>query len=179
MSNLSLKIISGGQNGADRAALECACGLGIPTGGTAAKGWTVQDFEGNDYSDPTLAEFGLTECEEAGYPPHTKANVRDSDGTVWFGYPGSPGGKLTVSTCRKLGKPCIENPTVAEFVNWMDTNDIQVLNVAGNRDSAFNPDIYNAVYGFLQNALPKVLEIQDCKGSLAEIEMFGNTPDYL
>jgi hypothetical protein len=54
------KLISGGQTGADRAGLEAAKALGIATGGTAPKGWRIENPDGTSGSDPSLAEFG---CE--------------------------------------------------------------------------------------------------------------------
>ena len=49
---------------------------------------------------PWLDDFGLVECDEPGYPPRTKANVRDSDATLWIGDQTSPGGKVTLGECR-------------------------------------------------------------------------------
>lgn len=140
------KIISGGQTGADRAGLDAARSLGIATGGTAPKGWRVCRFDGSDGNDPDLAELGLTEHESPEYPPRTKQNVRDADGTVWFGYPASPGGKLTIRTCKQLGKPYIINPSFEDLREWVTEKGITILNVAGNRSSLENPDIYKQTY---------------------------------
>lgn len=67
-------IWTGGQRGADHEALLVARGLGIPTGGIAAKGWKIQLPDGTTSSDPGLAEFGLVESapriEVAGFVPH-------------------------------------------------------------------------------------------------------------
>jgi hypothetical protein len=115
------KLISGGQAGADRAGLDAAKALGIPTGGTAPKGWRICLPDGSDGSDPSLAELGLVEHALREYPPRTRQNVADSDGTVWFGYVDSPGGKLTVRTCRKLKKPYLVEPkSVIEFIDWVE-----------------------------------------------------------
>jgi hypothetical protein len=74
------RVISSGQTGADQAGLRAARAAGIPTGGWAPKGWLTE-------KGPSLwlADFGLVECPEPGYPPRTRANVRDSDGSIWFG----------------------------------------------------------------------------------------------
>jgi hypothetical protein len=71
------KIISTGLTAADRAALEAAVELCIPTGGTAPKGWRIQNYDGSTGSDPELAQFGLVEHESAEYPPRTRQNVAD------------------------------------------------------------------------------------------------------
>jgi hypothetical protein len=147
-----MKIISGGQRGADRAGLEAARALGIATGGTAPKGWKVRLPSGEDASDPELAGSGLVESRSPSYPARTRANVRDSDGTVWFGYALAPGGKLTIGHCRKLGKPCLVNPSAAELAAWVAEHHIGVLNVAGNRESEHNPGIYEATYRTLVEA---------------------------
>ncbi len=148
------RIVSGGQTGADRAGLDAAKALGIPTGGTAPKGWRICLPDGSDGTDPTLAELGLVEHRSREYPPRTRQNVADSDGTVWFGYAESPGGKLTITTCKELGKPCLADPVrIGEFLDWLKENNIRVLNVAGNRTSEFNPDIYDRVFEFLLVAL--------------------------
>src|SRR4051812_12471606 len=92
------RVVSGGQSGADQAALRAARAANIPTGGWAPKGWRTEDG-----AAPWLADFGLVECPESGYPARTRANVRDSDVTVWFGDWHSPGGKTTLDACRELG----------------------------------------------------------------------------
>ncbi|MEH1834095.1 MAG: putative molybdenum carrier protein [Nostoc sp.] len=140
------KIISGGQTGADRAGLDAAKALGISTGGTAPKGWRICLPDGSDGSDPSLLDFGLVEHESYNYRPRTIKNVADADATVWFGFEGSPGGKVTISTSRKLRKFLIVNPNAQELYRWTSNNQITTLNVAGNRLSDQNPDIYQLTY---------------------------------
>jgi hypothetical protein len=80
------KITSGGQCGADQAALRAARSVGIATGGWAPLGWLVESEDGRrNIAAPQLADFGLAECPNPGYPARTRANVRDSDATIWFG----------------------------------------------------------------------------------------------
>lgn len=142
-----IKIISGGQNGADLAGLEAAKLLEIKTGGTAPKGWRVQDWQGNNISNPSLAEFGLVESDESEYPPRTIQNVKDSDGTVWFGYEHSPGGKLTINTATQLSKQIIINPNHKELAYWVNRHKVNILNVSGNRVSQYNPYIFEITFG--------------------------------
>jgi hypothetical protein len=61
------------------------------------------------------------------------ATVHDSDATAWFGDWRSPGGTLTLGTCRALGKPflIVYNCTRPSQVG---AGGFRVVNVAGNRD---------------------------------------------
>jgi hypothetical protein len=140
------KIISGGQRGADRAGVEAARDLGLASGGTAPRGWRVRLPDGSDGSDPDLAELGLVQHTSASYPARTRLNVENSDGTVWFGYAKAGGGKLTTGHCKKIGKPVIVNPSPDQLAAWVRDHAIRVLNVAGNRESSFNPEIHQQVY---------------------------------
>jgi hypothetical protein len=139
------KVISGGQTGADQAGLRAARAAGIPTGGWAPLGWRTEgpiDPECGevmrDVSAPWLADFGLVECPEPGYKARTGANVRDSDGTLWFGNVYTPGGAATLDACRQMGKPFLlifrgaSRPS--EIVAWIGEKDIRTLNVAGDRE---------------------------------------------
>lgn len=152
---MKLKAIhSGGQTGADEAGLKAAYDLGITTGGIAPKGYRIQNYDDSDGSNPLLGSvYGLVEHESREYKPRTIANVKNTDGTVWFGYTGSPGGKLTLNTVEKYCKPLIINPTSTQLREWIIAYDIEILNVAGNRLSEFNPDIFNTTYDIIYNAL--------------------------
>ena len=126
------KIISGGQTGADQGGLLAGKSLGIETGGTAPPGWVTDMGPQKEY----LMSFGLLEGEPdlKIFVKRTIKNVQDADGTLWMGKENSPGGKLTLGTCRKLEKPFIINPTSFQLKEWIETNNIQILNVAGNRE---------------------------------------------
>lgn len=157
MTKLNLKIISGGATGADEAGLAAAFDLGISTGGTAPKDYRIQLFDGSDSSNPLLkTKYGLEEHKSYEFSPRTVQNVKDSDATVWFGYPYSGGGKLNINSCLDYKKPYIINPSVEELVNFIVLNKIRVLNVAGNILSEFNPDIYEATYQIVYSALSKL-----------------------
>jgi hypothetical protein len=131
------EVRSGGQDGADLAGVAAAKVCGIPTGGWCPKHWKT-------FSGPKPAYekfFGMKEYTEVdGYPPRTRANVRDSDGTVRFAEDFlSPGELCTIKAVRELGKPCIDiaidmprEQASAEIIQWMIRNDIHRLNVAGN-----------------------------------------------
>lgn len=132
------KIISGGQTGADQAGLQAAVSLGLKTGGTAPPG-----FKTDIGPLPNLGTiYGLVEGrpDPHTYPRRTRQNVKDSDGTVWFGYVNSPGGRVTKSAARTYAKPFLVNPTPSDLLEWLIEKQIRVLNVAGNRERT-NPGI--------------------------------------
>lgn len=152
------KVISGGQTGADEAGLKAAYDLGIKTGGTAPKGWRICYADGSEGANPKLGTmFGLVEHPCRNFQKRTIQNVRDADATVLFGYTDSPGAKLTLRSCVHYDKPYIINPSVAELRGWLDKYDVKILNVAGNRASDLNPDIYEKTYKTLYEALKLVL----------------------
>ena len=137
-----LEFHSGGQTGADRAGLDAARFCGFKTGGWAAKDYMIQTWSGENISDCSLKIFGLKEYPEAGYPPRTKANVFDTDLTVWFGRQNSPGGRLTIRTAKNLERLLLINPSAEELADYICSNDAERVNIAGNRLSEKNPDIY-------------------------------------
>jgi len=163
------KIISGGQTGVDVAGLDAAKELGIPTGGTAAAKF-MQSTENGTVSNPSLAEkYGMTEGEitiregkfgkyKDVYFQRTIKNAQDADGTIWFGNEESPGGILTLSTGKNKDaqkdkpKPLINPKNKEEIIDWLNKNNIQVLNVAGNREHT-NPGIYDKAKAILIDAL--------------------------
>jgi Circularly permutated YpsA SLOG family len=142
------RVVSGGQTGADQAGWRAARASGIATGG-----WMPADFLTEAGPRPEFAEmFGAVEMPGDGYPERTRANVRDSDATIWFGNPDSPGGRTTLRACTGFGKPVylvIEGLTQpADVVAWVEAEEVRVLNVAGNREST-EPDIGDRVERFL------------------------------
>ena len=141
------KIISGGQTGGDEAGLFAAEELGIATGGHMPKGYRVE----GGTNEALAQRFGLVEHESPQWVPRTAANTQNSDGTIWFGNE-SPGKGATRREARNAGKPFIDNPTKERFIEWLEENNIQVLNVAGNRASS-NPELYEAVKTFLTDSL--------------------------
>lgn len=144
------KIISGGQTGADQGGLEAGKELGLITGGTAPMGWRTEKGP----NSKLLSEYGLVECSLPGYPARTELNILNSDGTVIFGNIDEPGSSLTLTLCRKLKKPYLVNPSIEEFLNFVEVWPISTLNVAGNRESK-NPGIQKRVRDFLIKELAK------------------------
>jgi Circularly permutated YpsA SLOG family len=154
-----MKIISGGQTGADRAALDVAIELGMDYGGSIPKG--------------KLAEVGpidsekyphLTELEEGGYIARTRKNVVDADATIAFTDGMVTGGtKKTLEFAKEYKKQYLHvnlkaislEDAVEEITEWLNIIKPQVLNVAGPRESG-TPGIYSKVYEVLKHALRKV-----------------------
>ena len=140
------KIISGGQTGADQAALDAAIKLGIPHGGWIPKGRKTEDGTLPD-------KYKLNEMPTGSYPERTEKNVIDSDGTVIISHGKLTGGsKLTDKLAEKILRPCLHvdlNKTpafigVSIISSWIDLHKIKILNVAGSRSSK-DPDIYQDV----------------------------------
>lgn len=151
-----VKIVSGGQTGADRAALDVALALGLPLGGWCPAGRQAED-------GPLPEHYPLTETASPIHAVRTRANVRDADGTLIFNLGNLDGGTLlTVDCAKKLRKPHLlvqldapEHPDLAAVAVWLRDNRIHVLNVAGPRESK-RPGIYAATRGFLVELLAGV-----------------------
>jgi hypothetical protein len=146
------KVLSGGQTGVDRAALDIARELGI-----ASAGWCPQ---GRRAEDGPLAEcYPLQETPTADYAQRTEWNVRDADGTLVLtrGRP-SEGTAFTIEVARRLGKPCLvvdlsaREPGAASVLPWAQEHGIRILNVAGPRESKC-PGIYLQAREFLRQLL--------------------------
>jgi hypothetical protein len=141
------KVISGGQKGVDRIALEAARNSGIETGGIAPK-----DYWTEDGPDPSLAAFGLTEDINRSYLPRTIKNIVNSDGTVLFGDMNSAGSRRTIEWLIHHRKPYIINPTSDSLREWIFINNINILNVAGNRASKLTQKKMGSIYTTLRLA---------------------------
>ena len=147
------KIVSGGQTGVDRAALDAAMALGLPVGGWCPKGRRAED----GVVDP---RYPLIETPDEQYAQRTAWNVRDSDGTLvlLFDKP-SPGTNVTIEKAKALGKALLlvdltSNAEEMEVLGWLEANGILVLNAAGPRESEA-PGIYEAARAFLDDVFGK------------------------
>ena len=148
------RIVSGGQTGADRGGLDAALALGIEHGGWCPAGRVAEDGQ-------VPRVYALRETTSAEYAERTKANVRDSDGTVVFTRGAATGGSaLTLRMARRIGKPVLhvdlaklDVEAAAERVRgWCVERSIAVLNVAGSRESKA-PGIGDEVRRVLLRAL--------------------------
>ncbi len=143
----NIKIISGGQTGVDRAALDFAITNSIDCGGWCPKGRIAEDGK-------ISTKYPLSETISNHYPERTKLNIKDSDATlILYLDKYDRGTMLTQNLCKKLNKPVwiqnLENPiSKYEFKKWLQKNNCKVLNFAGPRES-FSPEIYKMTLKFL------------------------------
>jgi hypothetical protein len=164
------KIISGGQTGVDRAALEVAMFLEIPHGGWCPKGRRAED-------GPIPEMFNLIETSSFNYAVRTEKNVVQSDGTlILFRDIITRGTGLTVQFAKRHQRPylCIDMSTpppanddgqheeresidaaAEEILSWLAQHNINVLNIAGPREST-TPNISSQSHTLLLNAFANI-----------------------
>ena len=136
------KIISGGQTGADQGGLYGAKASGIETGGWMPKGWKTWTGP-----NPTIAKFfHMSEHKSDKYPPRTYQNVKESDGTLRvasdFNSRGEQCTLKAINNCGKnyfdvkykFNKKMPDSETIDRVAFWVVTDNINILNVAGNRE---------------------------------------------
>lgn len=150
-----VKIISGGQTGADQGGLLAARDLNIPTGGVAPRHYRTE----NGF-DPWLADYGLVEGQSPRYDVRTAANIRAADVTIIFGK-SSTGSRLTSKLCITLSKPYIWvriydlDTAVDKVYTFLSDYSIPlILNIAGNRES-ISPGIQERVRSILKQVILK------------------------
>lgn len=131
------KIISGGQSGVDRGALDAALSHGFPCGGWCPPGRLAED-------GAIAAVYPLSEMETGGYKARTRQNVLASDGTVVIHFGELEGGtERTARQCALHFKPHLlidaKNASVAQaaerMLGFIEAHSIAILNVAGPRQS--------------------------------------------
>jgi hypothetical protein len=125
------KIISGGQTGADMGGLRGGWELRLKTGGCAPDRFMTERGPNLILRDIYgLHDYGVS------HNKRTYMNVIDSNATVIFADKlDSVGTKLTIALCKKFNKLYLLNPTPQELYVWVRDNNIEILNVAGNRES--------------------------------------------
>jgi len=144
------RIVSGGQTGVDRGALEAAIALGIAHGGWCPRGRLAEDG-----SIPS--RYDLVENESSNYKVRTTQNVEDSDATLILHLrPLSGGTLLTKRVAARLHKPYasfeIDDKNIDSIRNWLTEIRPLVLNVAGPRESS-EPGIETRSAEFLVRVL--------------------------
>lgn len=132
------RIMSGGQTGADRAALEVAIELEIPHGGWCPAGRRAED-------GVIPERFLLSETRSTSYLVRNEWNVRDSDATVIFTMKPPQGGSLwTIHYANMHRRPYIHlnlmrfslKEASAQLLRFLNRNPkIRCLNIAGSRES--------------------------------------------
>lgn len=149
------KIISGGQTGVDRAALDMAIRLGMAHGGWVPKGRLAED-------GTVPPHYRLQEMASDEYAARTEKNVQDSDGTLLISRGRPTGGTdYTRKMALKHGRHLLhidlslgQRPSDAGslIASWIEMNRIETLNVAGPRAS-HDPAIYMDTTRILTHAL--------------------------
>jgi hypothetical protein len=145
-----LNVVSGGQTGVDRAALDAARAAGLPIGGWCPRGRLAED-------GPIPAEYPLRETPSDDYAERTEWNVRDADATLVLtrGRP-SPGTALTIELARRLDRRLLvldlrDSPDPTAIATFVREGEMAVLNVAGPRESQ-SPGIGQEARAFLERA---------------------------
>ncbi|WDQ19196.1 putative molybdenum carrier protein [Rhodopirellula sp. P2] len=128
-------IISGGQTGVDRGALDAAIALDLPHGGWCPAGRIAEDGRIPD-------RYLLQEHASRHYPDRTEQNVIDTDATlILYRNKISGGTALTKRICKRESRPCLaadlaSPKTAAQRIRtWLDKTRPANLNVAGPRES--------------------------------------------
>jgi hypothetical protein len=147
-------ILSGGQTGADRAALDWACHNNIEHAGWCPKGRLAAD-------GPIPLRYRLRETESTGYRQRTKLNVQDSDATLIFNMGALDGGSLqTARFAQILNKPCrvfqldqvALEEVASDLIEWLAKSKFVLINVAGPREEK-RAGIYALVFSVLNHCL--------------------------
>ena len=180
-------IISGGQTGADRAALDAAIELDIPHGGWVPKGRIAED-------GIIPEKYEMQEMPTSSYSERTEQNIIDSDGTLIISHGQLTGGSaFTQELSNKHNRPCLHidldvTPAfkAAKMIDlWVETHDIKTLNVAGPRASK-DPHIYKqtkdileCVYhiGLIKNAMPESKMAQELIAATLDTTAVPKTVD--
>lgn len=141
------RIVSGGQTGVDRAALDMAIAMGLPHGGWCPLGRIAED-------GPIPDHYLLEEHPSPRYSDRTKRNVLDSDATLVLYSSHLEGGTFkTYRYAESVAKPRLKirltHPGRIERVHeWLEKSNIRILNVAGPRASK-EPEIYQSAFDYL------------------------------
>ncbi len=145
------KLISGGQTGVDRAALDVAVKLHIPCGGWCPRGRWAED-------GPISSLYPLQETPSEEPAQRTEWNIRDSQGTLILHAGEVTGGThLTLELVRQYREPVLvldltRGPAPGQVRLWVANQEIHILNIAGPRESE-SPGIYASALAFLTDAL--------------------------
>ena len=148
---MGVTVISGGQTGVDRAALDVALRLGLPCGGWCPRGRRAEDGR-------ISPAYPLKETDAPEYEVRTERNVQDADGTLIL-TAGEPvgGTALTIVYAKQWGRPYLVadlagDARVEPVAAWMGDHNVRVLNVAGPREST-SPGVHQRAMDFLVSLL--------------------------
>ncbi|MDF1819458.1 MAG: putative molybdenum carrier protein [Immundisolibacteraceae bacterium] len=145
------KIVSGGQAGVDRGALDAALQFGFDCGGWCPLGRRAED-------GPIDPRYPLTESDSPRYDVRTEQNIIDSDGTLIITGGRLEGGtRLTLELALQKNRPCrvidLRQPLELEqVIDWLVALEISTLNIAGPRESK-QPGIADKTREIVENLL--------------------------
>jgi predicted Rossmann fold nucleotide-binding protein DprA/Smf involved in DNA uptake len=152
------KIISGGQTGADRAALDFAIENAIDCGGFVPKERRAEDGRISDKYP------NLVETETRNYSERTQLNILNSDATIIFSHGNLTGGSLlTKKLAVKHKKPILhvdfvqfsKEKTINDATGFLASIECEILNIAGTRASG-DSEIYQKTKNFLTNLFDQI-----------------------
>jgi hypothetical protein len=161
-----LRIISGGQTGVDRAALDVAFALGLPHGGFCPRGRRAED-------GVIPHQYQLEELDSEDYAVRTERNVIEADATLILYQRRMTGGTLlTFNLAKKHHKPhrtirLDRHYDPQRILDWINETPIGTLNVAGPRATT-DPEIYERAATFLWETLKQARGVRLEAGGNAE-----------
>lgn len=156
-------IITGGQTGVDRAAMDVALQYRFPLSGWCPKGRLAEDGTISD-------RYPLRETTTSEYSLRTLLNIKDSDATLFiYDQFMDEGTDLAFHMAKKEEKPIYllntylnHNPEIQSIVLWLKKENIQRLNIAGPRESK-SPGIYDCAAKILSKLLNNILQYERAK----------------
>ena len=154
---MKIKIISGGQTGVDRAALDAAIAAGLTYGGIIPKGRIAEDGR------VPQSYHALQEADVDEYSFRTEQNVLNADATLILGYLPMSGGTMTTNQyCHQHGKSHLfinlekpEDENRERILEWLQSEKPAILNIAGPRESK-QPGIYKKARRLLESVFEKL-----------------------
>lgn len=155
-----LWIVSGGQSGVDRAAMEFALRYRLPVRGWCPRGRIAED-------GVIAANIPVQESDDSDPALRTELNVYDSDATLVLTYPEVRDGTVLTEDCaRSFSRPLLtflidrepDSQAIGYFREWVANNQIRILNIAGPRESFRPGEVYVQASIWLEHLLLRRVE---------------------
>ena len=145
------RIVSGGQTGVDRAALDAALAADFPCGGWCPRGRKAED-------GPIPSRYPLRETASDATIERTRRNAEESDATLILTLGRMDRGtRATARHLDAIGKPHLaidlgREPDPARVMRWLAEEGVGTLNLAGPRETSA-PGIHAAARAYLDRLL--------------------------